>query len=189
MMLSSIQFSWIIKQIFKVEPEPEPGQSDGSICHKLHTRMSTPHYCKSTPYIVNAPLCQLLNIATLIYQYINININIFFGTYIKDADKKLKTNPKVLPRDVLSVGRFVPWDTFVPWDVLSVRHFVLGRFVCVSYYSGWRYIFRRFWKSIFMSGLWILGEKRCTDSIVSCLLCGQHPPPPFTLNCCQSPPP
>ena len=28
MMLSSMQFSWIIKQIFKVEPEP--GQSDGS---------------------------------------------------------------------------------------------------------------------------------------------------------------
>ena len=27
-MLSSIQFSWIIKQIIKVEPEP--GQSDGS---------------------------------------------------------------------------------------------------------------------------------------------------------------
>ena len=28
MMLSSMYFSWIIKQIFKVEPEP--GQSDGS---------------------------------------------------------------------------------------------------------------------------------------------------------------
>ena len=29
-MLSSIQFSLIIKQIFKVEPELEPGESDGS---------------------------------------------------------------------------------------------------------------------------------------------------------------
>ena len=30
------------------------------------------------------------------------------------------------PRDVLSPGRFVPWDV-CPWDV-----FVLGRFVCAS---------------------------------------------------------
>ena len=42
MMLSSMQFSWIIKQIFKVEPELEPGQSDGSSYSQIPRLQAAP---------------------------------------------------------------------------------------------------------------------------------------------------
>ena len=40
MILSSMKFSWIIKQIFKVEPEP--GQSDGSGSSQIPRLRATP---------------------------------------------------------------------------------------------------------------------------------------------------
>ena len=59
MMLSSIQFSWIIKQIIKVEPEP--GQSDGSGSSQIPRLWAAPAPKPWYFYLVRTLLCFLIN--------------------------------------------------------------------------------------------------------------------------------